>query len=356
MIKNNDSENSNAPDEVSVRDIIKRLRYWNRYFVSQWKLIIGITVIAACIGLVYALVKKPVYMAESTFVLEEGEQPGLSQYSGLASMVGISLNGSTNGLFVGDNIIELYKSRTMLQRTLLSKCVFNSKPQLLIDRYIDYNHLRDKWSGEPALKNISFEGDTSKLTVLQDSIIFDIAKEIKKKNLAVDKPDKKLSIIDVQVSAKDELFAKFFNQTLVDNVNNFYVSTKSIRALKNLHILQQQTDSVRSILNSSISGAALANDVVPNANPNLSILRAGPQRKSVDVQANGALYAELLKNLELAKVTLRKETPLIQVIDKPDLPLEQEKPGKILSFLVGGIIGLILSVFYVFFNKILSQI
>src|ERR1700744_5091761 len=138
MVNNTNSGNTNVPSEVSVSDVIGKLRFWNRYFISRWKLIIGITFFAACVGLAYAMIKKPVYVAESTFVLEEGDQSGLSQYSGLASMVGINLSGGSNGLFAGDNIIELYKSRTMLQRTLLSKCVFNSKPQLLIDRYIDY--------------------------------------------------------------------------------------------------------------------------------------------------------------------------------------------------------------------------
>jgi uncharacterized protein involved in exopolysaccharide biosynthesis len=45
-------------------------------------------------------------------------------------------------------------------------------------------------------------------------------------------------------------------------------------------------------------------------------------RKQVDVQANTAILTELVKQSELAKVTLRKETPLIQVIDRPILPKE----------------------------------
>ena len=37
----------------------------------------------------------------------------------------------------------------------------------------------------------------------------------------------------------------------------------------------------------------------------------------IDVQANSAIYQELLKQLELAKVTHRNNMPLIQVIDSP---------------------------------------
>jgi uncharacterized protein involved in exopolysaccharide biosynthesis len=109
-------------------------------------------------------------------------------------------------------------------------------------------------------------------------------------------------------------------------------------------------------MNTYISGAALANDIVPNANPERSILHTGSQKKTVDVQASAAVYAELLKNLELAKITLRKETPLIQPIDSPQLPLETEKPGKVLFPVLGAIIGFILCVFYLVFKKGLSEL
>ena len=58
-----------------------------------------------------------------------------------------------------------------------------------------------------------------------------------------------------------------------------------------------------------------------NLNPALNVRRAPVARNQVDVQANTAILTELVKQSELAKVTLRKETPLIQVIDKPILPL-----------------------------------
>jgi len=38
-------------------------------------------------------------------------------------------------------------------------------------------------------------------------------------------------------------------------------------------------------------------------------------------------------------VTLRKETPLIQVIDRPILPLPKEKFGKAKGILMGGIVA-----------------
>jgi uncharacterized protein involved in exopolysaccharide biosynthesis len=64
----------------------------------------------------------------------------------------------------------------------------------------------------------------------------------------------------------------------------------------------------------------------------------------------------LVKNLEVSKVTLRKETPLIQVIDAPILPLEKEKIGKLTGTALGGIIGFFLVVIFLLFGKIFEDI
>jgi uncharacterized protein involved in exopolysaccharide biosynthesis len=353
-MKKDDLQNKPAQEQVvTINETAQKLKYWSGYVISRWKMIMIITLVCVLLAMAYAFLKPPGYIAESTFALEENESTGaLNQYAGLAAMAGISLNPNSNGLFAGDNILELYKSRTMLKKTLLSKGDFNGKNQLLIDRYIEFNHLRDKWSGKDRLKNLSFDSDTSKLSILQDSIIFDIVKKLKKKNLSVGKPDKKLSVVYVTVQSRDELFAREFDQKLVENVNAFYIATRTAKASKNLAILQQQTDSVHRLITTYMTGAAMANDFIPNANPNKSILHTASQKKLIDMQASTAVYAELLKNLELAKVTLRKETPLIQIIDQPDLPLEKEQPLKVVCLIVGAFAGLFISVFYILFRAV----
>lgn len=343
-------------ERISFKDIIVRLHNWMVYLISRWRSVLTLTFIGAATALSYTFIAKPIYVAETSFVLDESNEGGLGQYASLTALAGISMNTEANGLFAGDNIIELYKSRIMLEKTLLTKCYFNDKPKLLIDEYIAFNHLREKWKGERVLQNINFNNDTSKLTRLQDSVLFDIIKHIQKNNLAVGKPDRKLGIITVKVSSNDELFSKYFDEKLVQNVDAFYIMTRTVHASRNLNILQQQTDSVRKVMNNYISGAALANDIVPNVNPERSILHTGSQKKTVDVQASTGVYTELLKNLELAKITLRKETPLIQPIDSPQLPLDEEKPGKILFLLLGAIVGFLLSVFYLVFRKGFSEL
>lgn len=327
-------------DEISLRELILKIREWYRYLLTKWKIVLLAAVIGGAIGLMYASSKEPVYKASCTFVLDEGKSGGgLSQYAGLAAMAGINIGGgASDGLFQGDNIMELYKSRTMLQKTLLSEGEFDGKKDLLINRYIKLNDLKGGWaqSKNSELQKLSFNIPVEEFTRVNDSVMTAIIADINKNYLRVDKKDKKLSIIEVDVRSKDEQFAKNFAVAVVDNVNRFYVETKTKKSTENLRILQRQADSVRSVLNASVGGAASAIDANPNANMAMQILRVPSQRKQIDVQANSAMYAEIVKNLEVAKFNSRQEAPLIQIVDEPVYPLSKEALGKAKAIIIGG--------------------
>jgi uncharacterized protein involved in exopolysaccharide biosynthesis len=342
----NNSANSQAnnnqmeSDEISLKELLLKLKEWWSYLLSQWKLIIGVAFIGALLGLAFAWMSKPIYKAEFSFVLED-EKSGVSLGGalGLASQFGLDLGGGGGGgIFSGDNLLELMKSRSMVQKALLSPISDKVKSQSLADYYISFREMREDWNKKPQLANLSYPiySDGLKFNRAQDSILMEIHEEIVKNFLSVAKIDKKLSILKVSVQTEDEVFSKAFTEALVREVSQFYVETKTKKSTANVAILQHQTDSVRNQLNSAISGVAQSNDAIPNLNAARQILRSSGQQRQIDVQANTAILTELVKNLELSKLSLRKETPLIQVIDKPILPLPVERFGKLKGLLVGG--------------------
>ncbi|WP_183560801.1 lipopolysaccharide biosynthesis protein [Mucilaginibacter sp. SP1R1] len=351
-------DNKIENDEISVKEVMQKLGGVVRYIKTQWKVISVFILIGASIGLLVAFFTKPTYTAVCTFVLEDGSKAGgLGQYAGLASLAGIDIGGGGgSGIFQGDNIIELYKSRLMIEKTLLSEVTIDKKKQLLIDRYIDFNKLRSKWKEKDHIDKISFNNDPNHFERKQDSIISNIVEIFDKKVLSVGKPDKKLSIIRVEVVSEDELFAREFNLKLVETVNNFYTQTKTKKSNQNVTILQRQADSVKRVLNFSIDGVASSIDAAPNANPLLLTLKAPSQKRQIDVQASTAIYAEIVKNLELSKISLRQELPLIQVIDAPVLPLAKEKVGKLKGIVIGGILSGFLCLIFVVCKRLFKSL
>ena len=168
--------------------------------------------------------------------------------------------------------------------------------------------------------------------------------------------DKKISIITIDVNSTNELFSKYFTEALVKEVSDFYIDTKSKKSRENMLILERQTDSIRRELNGAITGVAVANDNTFGLNPAMNVRRAPSARRQVDVQANTAILTELVKQSEMAKVALRKETPLIQVIDQPILPLKKEKFGKAKGIIMGGFLAGFLIVIFLIIRRVLKQL
>lgn len=342
-------------DEISLKELIQKIQEWIAYLKTQWKLIIGIAALGGIIGFVYASFQKPSYLATTTFVLEEDKGGGgLGGAMGLASSFGFDLGGGGGGLFTSSNIIELMKSRLVIEKTLLNPVQIAGKEMSLADYYIQINELKEGWAKKPNLANIGFQvnADRTKFSLEQDSILYGISSGLSKNNLVIAQKDKKVSIISLTVKTESELFSKLFCEQLLKETSDFYIETKSKKSRLNVDILQRQADSIRAELNGAITGVAAASDNVYNLNPAFNVKRTPSTRRQVDVQANTAILTQLVAQLELSKVSLRKETPLVQLIDRPILPLEKDKVGRLKSLLLGGFLGGFLTVLYLVFGQL----
>ena len=348
-------------DELPLKEVINKLKGWWKFLLSKIYVILIVGAIGGSIGAVIAFFGKSVYKAQLTFVLEGGPQSrsSMGNYAGIASQFGIDMGGGGQGVFEGENFLALMKSRLMIEKALLKKVNVDNKSQTLIDFYLDFSGLRAKWvkKGSP-LKDIKFleHPDPSKFSILQNTVITTVHGMITGKNMIVDKLDKKSAIISLTVISESELFSKFFVETLSDVVSKFYVETKTKKATDNVRILQIQTDSIKNELNRALVGAAVSRDANPNANLARQVLTVPSQRRQGDVQTNQAILAQLIQNLEISKMSLRTETPLIQVIDRPVLPLEETAPDPLFSFIKWDIVFSFFIVLYLIISRFLNSL
>lgn len=351
--------------EITLKELILKLKAWGVYFWSKkWILFITI-VLGSLLGATYSFLKKPKYISTTTFVLDNNEKgSGLGAYAGIASMVGIDFGGGGGGgIFQGDNIIDLYKSKTMIRKTLFNQIDSISKIPL-IEEYIRMNCFRDSWKDRKDLRELNFNEFYTKPEKidatsqrLKDSVIGIVVNDIEKNYLFVAKPDKKLSKIQIDVKSTSEIFSKRFNEELVKNVSDFYIQTRTQKSMQNVLILQNKTDSVRAIMNGAIYQAVEVVDATPNLNPTRQVQRAAPAQKAqFSAETNKIILAELVKNLEMSKIALDKETPLIQIVDKPIYPLTKEKLGIVKAALVGGFLLTFLVACWLFLKLIIKNI
>jgi len=347
-------------DEISLKELILKLKEWTDFLLGKWKLLLLAGILGGAIGVGYAFLQKPVYTATLTYALEDEKSGGgLSGAMGLASSLGFDLGGgSGGGAFAGSNLMELMHSRSLIEKTLLAPVEIGGKKTNLVSYYIDVYELREGWTKKPELASLSFPVTANRLgfSRVQDSVLGSVYSAIDKTQLTIAQKDKKVSIGTIEVKSEDENFAKKFCESLVKEVTSFYVDTKSKKAKMNVAILEKQSDSIRAELNAAITGVAVANDNTFSLNPALNVKRSPSAQRQVDVQANSAMLTQLVANLEMAKVSLRKETPLVQIIDAPILPLKKDKVSKLKSLILGGFLCGFLVVIGLVGRKILKGV
>lgn len=345
--------------DVALKEFVLKIQDWFKYLLSKWYVFVIAGFVGIVLGYFYAGSQRPIYTATTTFVLEAGDPGGgMGQYAGMAALVGIDIGGKSDGIFQGDNLLELYKSRKMIEAALLYPSASDTS-KLLIDSYLEINKVRDLWKEKsPNLLKINFKHmQDSLLQRSRDSIIQRVVGDINKNNLTVGKLDKKLSIIKVDVKSPNEVFSKEFNEAIVNQVNSFYIKTKTKKSLDNIDILQHKTDSVRAVMNGSISVAASIVDATPNLNPTRQAQRLIPtQRSQFSAETNKAILSQLVQNLEMSKMALMKEAPLIQVVDNPIFPLQKTGLSKLIGGAIGGILLLILGFVALIFTKLFKDL
>tara|TARA_B100000809_G_scaffold235587_1_gene253914 strand:- start:528 stop:1592 length:1065 start_codon:yes stop_codon:yes gene_type:complete len=347
-------KNKHIEESISISFIVDSIKDWVSFIFSKRKIVIRGTIIIMILIISYNYIKSPVHYARTTFVLDNDTSSGsMGDLSSLASLAGINASSfiDASSLFQIDNIQELYRSSSMLKNTLLSSAKINDKEILIIERFAKAEKLINKWRK----LGINLEDfKNKKLSRLQDSLIKESIKLIKKEYLLVDKPSRKTTILEIGFTHKDELLAKSFNENLVSIVNKFYFDTKTLKTGANLEILKKQSDSVKNVLNESILVLAEKDQNIPYLNALDKISLIPYQKAMIDVQVNSAIYGEIVKQLELAKVTHRNNMPLIQIIDKPILPLENSRWKLVKTFFLSFIIGVSSIILGLSFKRIIN--
>ena len=120
-----------------------------------------------------------------------------------------------------------------------------------------------------------------------------------------------------------------------------------------ISFLQNRADSVFIELEKAEQEFARVKDI------NQRIIKASGRLKELQLMRNvevlNTMYLELVKNIEVSKLTLLNQTPIIQVIDKPILPLEDTKMSTLLVLLITIFISTIFSVLYFVLKKLVKD-
>lgn len=324
---------------IPIKSFFSFMNEVNEFLLKRKYWVVAAVLIGSVLGLTASFLYKPRYNGSLTFVLQSEDELG-GGMSGLASQFGLSL-GSASGTFSGDNIYELLASRLLVEKALLASVSTKEGTNSLLNVFIKTYKLDKKWKDddEQKVRDLSFPVGQSRETFSreQDSVIGVIYEKYILKQMVAYKVDKKLSVGRVDIETKSELFSKYFVEKLMEETANYYVNTKTKVSRKNCQILELQADSIKKEYDKVVSASAFLSD------QNLNAIRQSASvelvKKQTDMQLLASAYIEMKKNIELMKMTINKQTPLVEIIDRPIMPLDEFKIGHTTGLILGGFLG-----------------
>jgi hypothetical protein len=329
-------------ERFTFRDLLRD--WWTRFIhaLRYWRLIglAGIILGLLCLG--YALIKKPTYTARLSFIVEESKAGGGSIASALAGQFGFDIGSLTggNGILAGDNVLELLKSQSFIKKTLLTPYGDSTAKISLADRYADVYGWKESWKNSSEVgRQVNFPVNQTGFSRLEDSLLQRIMKRISEEELSIAKPDKKLGVFELTVSTRDELLSQVFCERLLKIATDFYVETKTRRLTNNILRLQRRADSLGGLLDRRTVSSAETERLLLDVNPAYSSPVANAEISSRNKLIQSTVYAEVIKNLEISRTALVQETPTVQVVDHPELPLKKNRIKPLLALLAGMAIG-----------------
>ncbi|MDB5211784.1 MAG: hypothetical protein JWQ30_2611 [Sediminibacterium sp.] len=323
-------------------DAIGRLaNFAGRHFIKG----VCIVLVFALLGVGYFFFQKSRYKATVSFILYEKGTPVGGGLAGLASQFGVDIAAMSGGsdMLTGDNILDILKSRSMIETVLLSK-VDSSKgtgSQTLADRYLEFSGLKTKWANkEAALASLTYSkltrADTH--TIVQDSVLFVLYERLFKKHIETERLNKKGSIITVSTLSADQVFSKLFSERLVEETRKLYFGVKTGVSAANVARLQARADSLQKVMNvKSYQSASLQ---VLDVNAAFKTETVPAEVSQRDRMVSYAIYTEVMKNLEASRMALANQTPVMQVLDLPKYPLENQKLPFLMILFIGIMAGL----------------
>ena len=323
---------------VEMRTVLAEVGAYFQHLRKQLVRMLLLGTVLSALALGYHFFQKPSFTAEATFILEE--KSGGSGLAGLASQFGFDIAGMTgsNGIFAGDNVLDILGSRSIIEQVLLSEVpTAQNQRRRLVELFIDAEKLKQKkWQKIAGIDTLSFKsyavGDR-----LRDSLLYLVYKQIGKKHLLVDRLNKKGTIIKVSATSRDEVFSKLFTERLVNATIAYYVGIKTSVAQLQLQRLEKRADSLSAILNAKTYETATQQ--ILDANIAFKTAAVPGELTQRQKTLAYALYTEVTKNLEASRMSLAAQTPVINLLDTPKYPLEDGRtPWFILVLLAWGLV------------------
>ncbi len=334
---------------------------------SERKFILKFSTITFFIGLMFALITPNQYTTSSTFVPQISDNKSSNSLSALASLTGINLSQIDNSPYreispllypkIMESVpfrIELLNSKIIHQGEDVSirNYIISSKPGLL-------SKIKKYTIGLPSLL---FNKLSSQKNVLDNSsnlnYIYSITNEDEKLFTVLEK------LVSLTLFEKDGFITlstthsdKYISAQITKNaeliLQNKIIEIKSKSSKEFLIYVTDQYDLKRNELNKLQDDIAIFRD--RNVNINSLLFKNKLDRMLSDYEILKIVVQQLASQVEEAKLSVNKDTPIFTIIQPVHTPYSKTKPSRSTIVFLWVLFGIFASSAFILFNKKISN-
>jgi uncharacterized protein involved in exopolysaccharide biosynthesis len=284
--------------------------------------ILAFSLLGAALLVGLALTQRPTYVARAA-VLPENRQGGGSGFSGVAAQLGLVLPISTGGqspAFYAD----LVESRTILNRITQDTFAVRSEGRVI---------------RSPLSDVLEVEAETPALR--RDRALKRLRSMISATLTA------KTGVVSIDVRAPSPDLAHQLAQRIVDELGRFNVETRRTQAANERRFAAERLAEVSAELReaeNALEGFLQRNRGDFRRSPSLAFEH---DRLARTVTLKAQTQATLSQALEQARIEEVRDTPVLTVVEQPEIPLSAEPRGVVrrgvIGLALGGLIGIVLA-------------
>lgn len=356
--------------EPTLKDLLLAIKAHFLEVRKSW-LLIGILAILGAIYFFYdASNFKSKYNAKLTFMVNEGDGNSMGS---IASILGQFGMGGSSGEHNLDKMLSLLKSRYISEEVLLKKETINGTNDYLANHIINSLDSLDEWSSVSWLmkpladmdavqkvKEFRFTKDTFEIdNRLQNNVLKKVygilvgSPQSKKDPILTSKYDENTGIMDLTAATYDESLSISLADNFFKGLSTFYVEKTTEKQRITFEVIKAKKDSLDQALKSAQYQLASFKDKNQKLFSSKSKLQE--QRLMTSIAINAEAFKEVYKNFQIADFSLQNNTPIIQTIDEPISPIKPTRKSKIMSLIIGGIMGTFFAILFVVMRKLVRD-
>jgi tyrosine-protein kinase Etk/Wzc len=273
-------------------------------------LVLGVAAVIVLVVVARIFLAPRVYTTESSFI-PQSKTPN-STFSGIAAQIGIPLPigepGQTPDFYAG-----LVTSRQILGAVVDTPFVLPGRGSITLADYYELSGESPALRRDQAIRKL--KGD------LQTTV------------------DASSGTVEVRATATDPILAQIINQRLLSLLNQFNLHTRQSQAAMERRFTEGRLEEVRRDLRAAEDQQQrfLQRNRDYQNSPELQVQA---ERLGREVSFRQQLYSVLAESYERAKIDEVRDTPVITVVERPEVPARPDPRGLIKWGLVALVLGL----------------